>query len=193
MAGNSRPSTSISRLIRHIQPALSGAVLLGCAAFVYPGKTYVLVFSMLFLPLLDRQWRLPVLPPHHIFNYSAWIISLAVITGLLIWRPLYANYAVTSFLLAAIPEEWFFRAYFMDRSGKAWGANLATSIIFSMAHALTHAWFMGLAVFLPSLFYGWLYQRTRDLPLLILLHTLSNLIFIIFLADTMATFEKSLL
>jgi len=33
----------------------------------------------------------------------------------------------------------------------------------------------------PSLVYGWLYQRTRDLPLIVLLHTLSNLVFVMFL------------
>lgn len=33
----------------------------------------------------------------------------------------------------------------------------------------------------PSLVYGCLYQRTRDLPLLVLLHALSNLVFVMFL------------
>jgi membrane protease YdiL (CAAX protease family) len=50
-------------------------------------------------------------------------------------------------------------------------------------HGLTRGWMVGLAVVLgPSLVYGWLYQRTRDLPLLVLLHALSNLIFVMFLS-----------
>jgi membrane protease YdiL (CAAX protease family) len=34
----------------------------------------------------------------------------------------------------------------------------------------------------PSLAYGWPYQRTRDLPLIVLLHALSNLVFVMFLS-----------
>jgi len=41
---------------------------------------------------------------------------------------------------------------------------------------------VGLSVLGPSLVYGWLYQRTRDLPLIVLLHALSNLVFVMFLS-----------
>jgi len=36
---------------------ISGAVLAGCAVFSFPGRDYVLIGLMLFLPLLDRGWR----------------------------------------------------------------------------------------------------------------------------------------
>ncbi len=49
-----------------------------------------------------------------------------------------------------------------------------------------------LLVFLPSLFYGWLYQRTRDLPLLVLVHALSNLVYVMFLAGYVATWAPDL-
>ena len=39
---------------------------------------------------------------------------------------------------------------------------------------------------------GWLYQRTRDLPLLVLVHALSNLIYTLFWADFVATWVPDL-
>jgi len=53
-------------------------------------------------------------------------------------------------------------------------------------------WTVAVLVFVPSLFYGWLYQRTRDLPLLVLVHALSNLTYTLFLAGFVATWVPDL-
>ncbi len=136
---------------------------------------------MLFLLLLDRGWNPPAWRLRR-QNLSA-IASLALaITGLVLWRLQFLPYALSTLLLAALPEEWFFRAYFMTRLGQGWRANLAASLLFSLLHGLTRGWATALLVFMPSLFYGWLYQRTRDLPLLVLAHALSNLVYAMFLA-----------
>lgn len=140
---------------------------------------------MLFLPLLDRGWRLPALPHSH-SHYLAWGGLLLAGILLLAWRPSSAPFALATLLTAAVPEEWFFRAYFMTRIGPGWRANLAASALFSLLHGLTQGWTTALLVFLPSLFYGWLYQRTRDLPLLVLVHALSNLVYVMFLAGFVA-------
>ena len=141
---------------------------------------------MLFLPLLDRSWNLPAFP-----KYRGSLIALAgfalVITGLLLWQPQSLQYALSTLLLAALPEEWFFRAYFMVQLGSGWGANLLSSLLFSTLHGLRWDWTAALLVLAPSLFYGWLYQRSRDLPLVILAHALSNLLFVLFLAAPVAT------
>lgn len=140
---------------------------------------------MLFLPLLDRAWRMPVLP-RSIPHYLAWAgLSIATV-AILFWRPSHAVFALSAFLTAALPEEWFFRGYFMARLGKGFRANIMTSLLFSLVHGLSRDWTTALLVFAPSVFYGWLYQRTRDLPLLILVHTLSNLVFAMFLAQFFA-------
>jgi hypothetical protein len=73
-----------------------------------------------------------------------------------------------------------------------WFPNVAASLLFSLMHALTRGWTAAALVFLPSLFYGWLYQRTRDLPLLVLLHALSNLVYVLFLAGYVATWVPDL-
>lgn len=115
-------------------------------------------------------------------HYLAWTALLICGLALLLaWRPSELPFALSTLLMAAIPEEWFFRAYFMPRMGLGIRANVIASALFSLMHGLTRGWTAAVQVFAPSLFYGWLYQRTNDLPLLILVHALSNLIFVMFL------------
>lgn len=159
---------------------------MGGAVFSFPGRDYVLVGLMLFLPLWDRGWRLPK-PLLHRRYILITLGLLATAATLLAWRPSFQAYAATTLLMAALPEEWFFRVYFMPLLGEGLRANVIASVLFSLMHGLTRGWAVALAVFLPSLFYGWLYQRTRDLSLLVLVHTLSNLVFAMFLSDLMAT------
>lgn len=142
---------------------------------------------MLFLPLFDHRWRVPELPRSRM-HYLAWGGLLLAGALLLAWRPMHAPFTLATLLTAALPEEWFFRAYFMTRIRQGWRANLLTSVLFSLLHGLTQGWPAAVRVFLPSLFFGWLYQRTRDLPLLILVHALSNLVYVIFLAQFIADF-----
>lgn len=127
------------------------------------------------------------------------LISLAIIvSGLtLVWfNPQHANTALIILLFTALPEEWFFRAYALTRVEQLitdkmtnlsphkilWLANIITSVFFALVHLPTQG-AAGLMVLLPSLLFGWLYQVYRDLPLVILLHTLSNLVFIIYIRD----------
>jgi membrane protease YdiL (CAAX protease family) len=146
---------------------------------------------MLFLPLFDRNWQ----PPKPLTQRRYTPISIGILLaamGLLIWQPAFLSYAITTLLLAALPEEWFFRGYFMTRLGGNARANLISSVFFSLVHGLTRGWSAAALVFVPSLFYGWLYQRTRDLPLLVLAHALSNLVYALFLADLVATWVPDL-
>ena len=164
---------------RDSQPWLSGALLAGCAVFVFDGRAFLLTALMLFLPLLDRRWSMP-----------AWRCSRAMLAGqllcllagglVLFLHPEIRALAISTLLLAALPEEWFFRAYFMyrlEQSGlRPVHANLGASLLFALLHVPLQGVF-GLSVFFPSLFFGWIYQRSRDLLLVILLHALSNLVF----------------
>lgn len=165
---------------------ISGAGLVACAVFLTePLRSYVLTCILLLCPLLDRHWQLPLIL-HSSQNYTRWLAFLLTAIALLLWQPQFLEYALSTLLTAAIPEEWFFRAYFMSRIektrwGHSWKANIITSILFCGLHTLTRGWPVGLSVLGPSLFYGWLYQQTRDFPLLVLVHALSNLIFVMFL------------
>lgn len=163
-------------------PWLNAALLVSAAAINYPGRGYVLLGLLLALPLLDRAWRLPALPRSKT-HYISWGTLAACSVALLLWQPQYARFALITLVTAALPEEWFFRAYFMARMGMGWRANLLSSVLFSLVHWLTWGWITGLLVFVPSLFYGWLYGKTRDLVLLVIMHALSNLVYVVFLRE----------
>jgi membrane protease YdiL (CAAX protease family) len=193
MAGYRAPAEQAATpglIARHLQ-WISGGVLIGAAALSFPGREYLIVGLLLFLPLADRHWPLPVLP-RTTRHYLSWAGLLLAMTALLAWQPSYFGYAATTLMFAAFPEEWFFRGYFMQRLGNGLRANLITSCLFALLHGLSRDWITGLLVFAPSLFYGWLYQRTRDLPLLILVHALSNLVFALFLAQPLTVWLSDL-
>ena len=141
---------------------------------------------MLFLPLFDRGWQIPALPGSR-SHILTWIALLIIGIAFLVWRPSETPFALATLLTAALPEEWFFRSYFMTRLGGGIRANIGASLLFSLLHGLTRDWITAALVFAPSLFYGWLYQRTRDVALLTLVHALSNLIYAVFLAQFVAT------
>lgn len=162
-----------------LTPWISGALLVGCAIVVpEPQRSAALLVVMLFYPLIDRQWRPPAMP-NALWHKLSWLAVLALVAALLAWRPAALHLFITTLLLAALPEEWYFRAYFMARLGMGWRANLLASLLFAALHGLSHDWLTAALVFLPSLAYGWLYQRTRDLPLVVLTHAVSNLIYML--------------
>lgn len=123
---------------------------------------------------------------------------LALTMGVLaLLYPQHLASAVSALLIAALPEEWFFRAYLQTtlethRRFRGLRAILVASLLFSLIHGLSRDWTTALLVFIPSLFYGWLYQRNHDLLLVVLVHALSNLVFAIFLvAPARALFGTS--
>jgi len=132
--------------------------------------------------MLDRLWAPPALLVSHKKNKAVWLALTASAALLLLWQPQQLSYALATLLFAALPEEWFFRAYFMIRLRQNLGsnmlaANLVTSLVFSLLHGLTQSWTQAVLVFLPSLAFGWFYQRSRDIVLVILTHGLSNLLY----------------
>ena len=170
-------------LVKPCSKEKSSAALLVVATVISLQTTpYLLIATLLFLPLLDRRWRPPTIPRHP-YSIVASLIILVIGVCLVVTHPDHMNFALAALLWAALPEEWFFRAYFMERVGQGWRANLIASLLFSLLHGLTRGWAIAVQVFVPSLCYGWLYQRTRDFPLLVLVHALSNLVFSLYLAQ----------
>jgi membrane protease YdiL (CAAX protease family) len=96
--------------------------------------------------------------------------------------------ALDQLLVVALPEEFFYRAYLQTTLTRAWGegrgrlfgaavgpAFFATQALFALGHlAELHPW--RLAVFFPSLLFGWLRLRTGSIVAPILVHALSNLL-----------------
>lgn len=164
---------------------INGAVLIGCAVFDYAWRDTLLVALLLFLPFIDPKWSFPIYKQYR-YQWLLWLITIVLFTLIIIDKPLKLYFVLYTLLLVALPEEWFFRGYFLRRVevffGGEWASNLITSVVFALMHVPVQGW-NGLTVFIPSLFFGWLYQRNRDLILVILVHALFNCIYSIYLRD----------
>jgi uncharacterized protein len=99
----------------------------------------------------------------------------------------FGSEALAQLLIVALPEEAFYRGYLQTRFDDAWpgrlrlfGANLGpsvvvTSAIFALGHFATIHDPARLAVFFPSLAFGWLRARTGGVGAPVLFHAMCNL------------------
>lgn len=112
--------------------------------------------------------------PSHALEPLALVPSLDLVLGQL--------------LVIALPEEAFFRGYLQTRldrcfpnrwsvGGAEIGVSLVlTSAIFAVGHLLTLVNPTRLAVFFPSLLFGWLRARTGGIGAAVVFHALCNLL-----------------
>ena len=173
---------------------INGAVLLGCAVFNFEWisvnfQSTLLIILFLLLPFTDRQWFVPSFKINGVCWFLYGIIFCCFVL-IVIYKPDSINFILLTLLLTALPEEWFFRGYFMQRLQLLvkkviyykLTANVLTSLFFALLHVPNQGWF-GLTIFFPSMFFGWLYQKYNDLILVICIHALFNLIYFVFIRD----------
>lgn len=101
--------------------------------------------------------------------------------------------ALGHLLVVALPEEMFYRGYLQSRLEQAWpsrwrvfgtrvGAGLlVASLVFALGHLLATPLITRLAVFFPSLLFGWLRARTGGIGSSVLFHAACN-VFSLYLA-----------
>jgi membrane protease YdiL (CAAX protease family) len=92
--------------------------------------------------------------------------------------------AATQLIGVALPEEAFYRGYLQSRFGRVftvagskhapWVAIVVTSAIFALGHVATLPYAARLAVFFPSLLFGWLRSRTGGIGASTVFHALCN-------------------
>ena len=155
------------------------------AALFASQQAMILLIGMLFLPFIDRGWNFPLIRFQN-HNLLSWGVCSGFILVIYHLNPGVINTVLVVIFLVALPEEWFFRAYLLSRLQLLLPvhpvkANIICSIAFSLAHAIPRGTGVAIEVFLPSLFLGWLYQKTNDLILCILVHAIANIIFILYL------------
>ncbi len=92
----------------------------------------------------------------------------------------------TQLVLVAIPEEWFFRGYLQKRLHEAWGARkrilgvelgwgwIVSSAMFALGHLILDPRPERLAVFFPSLLFGYMRARTGSIMAGAIFHALCN-------------------
>jgi membrane protease YdiL (CAAX protease family) len=98
-----------------------------------------------------------------------------------------ANEVLGQLVVIALPEEAFYRGYLQSRLDDVWAPKLrvlgarvgpsllVTSAIFALGHFATIHHPSRLAVFFPSLVFGWLRARTGGVGAAILFHAMCNL------------------
>ena len=158
---------------------IGGALLTLGAVFHYSYQPIVLAALMLLYPFSDKAWQAPAFTRNKktilfwLCIYGCYVATAIFITGNI-------ESVLIGVLLVALPEEWFFRGWLLTRLSQLLKnplhANSVTSLAFALLHLPTQGLF-GLTTFFPSLIYGWLFQKTRSLNSVIILHALSNLIY----------------
>src|SRR5690606_24413897 len=107
----------------------------------------------------------------------------------LVWAPSEAplSEVMGQLLVIALPAEMVFRGYLQSRLDKRWpprwrlgGAQIGwglmiSSAVFAVGHVLTTPQLGRLAVFFPSLVFGWLRARTGGIGAAVLFHAACNL------------------
>ena len=93
--------------------------------------------------------------------------------------------AATHLLAVAFPEEFFFRGYLQRNLGGGYGAIVAASAMFALAHFLVICAFSGggacvqnILTFFPSLLMGYLYMRTGTLWSSVFFHFAANVVYL---------------
>ena len=144
---------------------------------------------MLFYPFLDKSWHYPAIKSDR-RNISVWFLLVMGLTLLLLSDAISIKIVLFNLFLVAIPEEWFFRAYFQTRLQAYLKNNreffrhhrivigiIVTSVLFASTHAIMQNNLLLLPlIFIPSVLFGYLYYLSRDFVLVTLVHLISNMI-----------------
>jgi membrane protease YdiL (CAAX protease family) len=150
------------------------------AIFSQQSRDWLLPVLFLLMPYFDFLWHVP----RNTFGkqFLIYWVALAVVISVLLFQNMEViDLFIVMVLVAALPEEWFFRAYLQKRLGDTIAAVLVVSLMFSLLHFITHSFTSALLVFIPSVFFGWIYKQTSDIVLVVMLHALSNLVYYIYL------------
>jgi len=154
-------------------------------------------FSQQFLILAALMLLLPLIDNNHdaakfVFvktNIVLLFVLLMIIFVVIFLKENLLIFFMTTLVFTALPEEWFFRIYLMQRIGRGLEANVIASVLFSALHAITFGWLYSFLVFLPSLVFGWVYQRQQNFVILVLLHAVSNLVYVAYLSQYLDRFS----
>jgi membrane protease YdiL (CAAX protease family) len=84
---------------------------------------------------------------------------------------------LSSFIVVALPEEFFFRGFLFERiEGSALTKIIVTSLLFSITHIVIGFSLIRLLTFLPGISLGYLRHKTGEIYTPTLLHNLFNLV-----------------
>lgn len=178
---------NIHYLKHFILPCAFFAVIVFVAMFAPQTRDWLLPILFLLLPFFDLHWRIPKILFKKKFLIS-WIIFSVVIIVLLFQNTQLVGLFTVMVLVAALPEEWFFRAYLQKQFRNGLGAVLIVSLMFTLMHYIVRGSVEACLVFIPSVFFGWTYKKTGDLMFVVILHAFSNLVYYVYLESYVKMF-----
>lgn len=149
-------------------------------AFIVSNSQYqiLIVAYMLFAPWADKYWdSSDILTSATVKRVYRLVFCLICVLILIALNPDIWLFSLTTFMMAALPEEWFFRGYLQKRLGGGMASVFIASVLFSLAHMISVSWVVGFLVFIPSIVYGYVYKKTDDLIFVIFLHGISNIFY----------------
>lgn len=124
-----------------------------------------------------------VFPPFIVVNHIYQLYFLHRSFQFVLREDLIMN-LLNNLLIVAIPEEIFFRGYLQSTMQRIYGqkrimkflsySNLMTSLLFAVGHFFLKPRFDRLAVFFPSLLFGFLREKRENIYPSIMFHLLSN-------------------
>ncbi len=136
----------------------------------------------LFRPSLFRKWPLAMRTDVASDRLMCVAIGAAVVVmavGVIASKP---HAALVLVGLAPVLEELLFRAGLQEsllrRGLRPLAANLGATLAFALLHGMSRSWPLALAVVLPSLLLGRLYQSNRRLLPVVGLHAVMNLLWV---------------
>lgn len=100
----------------------------------------------------------------------------------------FVDRAAGQLIQTALPEEYFFRGYLQTRLEQVWPARwrvagggigkalVVTSLLFALGHVIVDFRPLRLAVFFPSLLFGWLRSATGSIGAAVLFHACCNIL-----------------
>ena len=180
-------SFEVYSLKHYLLPVVLFVLTVFVAIFAQQNRDWLLPVMFLLLPFVDLFWRVPRTRWAKQFVIS-WLILAAIINVLLLQNAEILDLFLVMIFVAALPEEWFFRAYLQKRLGNNITAVLIVSLLFSSMHYIVDSSVVTWLVFIPSVFFGWVYKKTDDLILVIGLHALSNLVYYIYVESYFVEF-----
>lgn len=176
---------SLGLHLRNLREDLAGLAWLALLLFPTAALVFHLMVSHGASWLQAAGWEsLAALLPRGRLTLPAWPGDWAASAALLLSG---LGYTATVLLVAALPEELFFRGYLQGQLerwappharifGVLFGrAACLAALLFALGHFLGEWNAYRLATFFPGLLFAWLYTRSGSIVGALLLHTLCNL------------------
>lgn len=132
---------------------------------------------------------IPALGINHL--YQTWMLKQSFHA---VYFPKITSFFFFELLVIALPEEFFFRGYLLERANQVFGKTLKilekkisflgvsvgwglplVSLIFAVSHSLIQYQWWHLLIFFPALLFGWLREKTGTITASVFFHAACNL------------------